>query len=170
MNKLKLLPRWCRYIGLVLVISCIGMFVADPEVIFGELTWSIFGDAEEGFFVRSVPALLDSNPNDPTFSLISWVENDISNELMLTAMLVGTYLIAFARVKEEDEFSHQLRLEAMSQALVYNGIILLIFNWLVYDGLFLYVMMSQLFSFLLLFSFIFAMKIRKQRKMVGDEE
>lgn len=170
MNKLKLLPRWCRILGLVFVIPCISLFIADPEVVFAESTWGLFGNAKEGRFVVKVFALFESNPNEPNFQWYSWVKNDISNELMLTAMLLGTYLIAFAKVKEEDEFSNQLRLEAMSQALVYNGIILLIFNWLIFDGLFLYVMISQLFSFLLLFSFIFAMKIRNQRKMILDEE
>ncbi|MEQ8909824.1 MAG: hypothetical protein RIC95_11560 [Vicingaceae bacterium] len=170
MNKLKLLPRWCRFLGLALVIPCIGMFVIDPEIVFGESTWSIFGGDPSGRFVVEVFSLFDSSANDPNLSWYAWVKNDLSNELMLTAMLFGTYCIAFAKIKEEDEYSNQLRLEAMSQALVYNGIILLIFNWLIYDGLFLYVMISQLFSFLLLFSFIFAMKIRNQRKLVTYEE
>lgn len=169
MSKLYLLPRGFRIVGILMVIPCLILFVNDPEVIFGEI--SFFAKPDEGL-VKEVFALLDqSAANDEgRFVLYSWISNDLSNEILLTLMLLGTYFIAFSRIKEEDEFSNQLRMEAMVQATIYNAIILLIFNWVFYDGLFLYVLVSQLFSFLLLFSFLFALKIRAHHKLLSDEE
>ena len=169
MKSLNLLPRWYRIVGIVLIIPCFVLFVNDPEVIFGEM--GFFGNPD-GRFVKEVFALFDqsSGAEEGKFVWFSWINNDLSNEVLLTLMLLGTYFIAFSRIKEEDEFSKQLRLEAMTQATVYNSIILLIFNWVFYEGLFLYILVSQLFSFLLLFSLIFALKIRAHRKLLSYEE
>lgn len=173
MNKLKLLPRWCRILGLTIIIPLLLGFLYNPDIIFGDIELP-FMDEPENSFSFHVPSFLDQNDvtktSETSFVLYSWVKKDISNELLLTIMLVGTYLVAFAKVKEEDEFSERLRLESMSLAIVWNSIILLIMNWLFYDAIFLLIMATQLFSFLLIFSFIFALKIRKQRRALSYEE
>ena len=170
MSTLKLLPRWMRIVGLAMVIPCIFMFALDPEVVFGDAPF--FGSEIESRWKATVPALLDQSSASESgeFVLMSWVENDLSNELMLTLMLVGTYFIAFAKIKDEDEFSYQLRMEAMTTSHLLNGILLLLANWLFYDGIFLYVLIWGLFSFLLIFSIVFALKIRKFRKELSHEE
>lgn len=162
MNTLKLLPRPLRYVGLILILFCVFQFVRDPEVVFGET--SFMGSEIESAWKMKVPSLLHTE--GPETYLIKMVENDVSNEILLTLMLLGTYFVAFARIKDEDEFSYQLRMEAMNRALLLNGILLLLANWLMYDGLFLYAMVWGLFSFLLIFSIVFALKLRKQRKLV----
>lgn len=173
MTTLKLLPRWFRFLGLTLIIPMIIGVIYDPEIVFGELRIP-FASEPNNAFTAEVPALLDQTAtnNDPNkdFVLFSWIKNDLSNELLLTFMLLGTYFIAFARVKGEDEFSEKLRLESMTSAIVWNSILLLAMNWLFYDGIFLYVIVSQLFSFLMIFSIIFAFKIRNQRKSLAHEE
>jgi len=170
MKKLRLLPRWMRVLGLGMVLPCIFLFAKDPEIVFGDANF--FGSQTESYWKATVPALLDQSSGDETgeFVWMSWVENDISNELMLSLMLLGTYFIAFAKVKGEDEFSYQLRMEAMSLSHLLNGALLLIANWLFYDGIFLYVLIWGLFSFLLIFSTVFALKLRSQRKSLGHEE
>ena len=97
-------------------------------------------------------------------------DKDLSNEILLTLMLIGVYFISFSQIKNEDEFSERLRLEAFSQAIIINSILLLLMNWLFYDGLFLILMATQLVSFLLIFSLVFAIKIRKQRRNLSHEE
>ena len=166
MNKLKLLPRSWRVIGLILIAFCLILFVKDPEVVFGEM--SILGSDIESPWKANVPSIM-ADGNDG-FVFFKWIENDISNEILLTIMLLGTYFIAFAKIKDEDEFSYQLRMEAMSQAHLWNGLLLLLSNWLFYDGIFVYIMIWGLFSFLLIFSIVFAFKIRKYRKEPSYEE
>ncbi len=166
MNKIKLLPRSLRVVGLALVFFCFGLFVTDPEVVFGEM--SFLGSEIQSPWKVTVPSLLADDHGETV--LFKWEENDISNEILLTLMLLGTYLIAFSKIKEEDEFSYQLRMEAMSQAHLWNGLLLLLANWLFYDGIFLYIMIWGLFSFLLIFSLVFAFKIRNYRKDLSYEE
>ncbi|MBL4707529.1 MAG: hypothetical protein JKY48_03710 [Flavobacteriales bacterium] len=171
MNTLKLLPRWFRFLGLAFIIPSIAIFIYNPEISFGDM--SIFKEPS-GTFVFKVPAFFDQdfieNGESVGFAFVHWIKNDLSNEVLLTMMLLGTYFIAFAKIKGEDEFSKQLRLEAMVQAIVWNSALLLLLNFMTYGGLFLYVMISQLFSFLLIFSTIFALMVRKQKKALGHEE
>lgn len=171
MRRVKLLPRWTRMLGLAMIIPCVIAFVRDPEIVFGESAFNFLGDVE-GVLTVKVFAFLDQSSamDDGEFTMFSMIENDIINEILLTLMLIGTYLIAFAKVKEEDEFSQQLRMESMSDSLVYNGILFLILSWIFYEGMFLYVLIFQLFSFLLIFSLVFALKIRNHRKLLGNEE
>jgi hypothetical protein len=164
MKTLKLLPRPFRVVGLILVSFCIFQFVRDPEVVFGET--SILGSEIDSIWKAKVPALFVEEKGE--FFFMKMIENDISNEILLTIMLLGTYFIAFARVKEEDEFSYQLRMEAMGQAVLINGILLLVANWLLYDGLFLYAMIWGLFSYLLIFSILFALKLNRQLKLADS--
>ena len=164
MKTLKLLPRPFRFIGLILVAFCLFLFVRDPEVVYGEM--SILGSEIESPWKAIVPSLFAEEEDGFTF--FKMVENDISNELMLTLMLIGTYFIAFSKVKMEDEFSYQLRMESMGQAVLINGILLLIANWLIYDGLFLYAMIWGLFSFLLIFSILFALKLNRQLNLADS--
>lgn len=166
MNKLKLLPRSLRVVGLVLVGFCLALFIKDPEVVFGEM--SFLGSKIESPWKMKVPSLLAEDNGETV--LFKWEENDVSNEVLLTLMLLGTYFIAFSKIRDEDEFSYQLRMESMSQAHLWNGLLLLISNWLFYDGIFVYIMIIGLFSFLLIFSIVFALKIRNYRRELGHEE
>lgn len=171
MKHQKLLPRWTRFLGLAMIIPCVIAFVRDPEIVFGEGVFSIFGEPS-GNLAFNVFAVFDQTSTQDTgeFAFYSIIKNDLLNEILLTLMLVGTYLIAFAKIKEEDEFSNQLRKDAMSQALVYNGVLFLIFSWIFFEGMYLYTLILQPFSFLLIFSFVFALKIGNYRKMLSSEE
>ena len=170
MNTLKLLPRWCRFLGLAVVIPILLMCFYNPDVIFGDIS---FYSANYQLIEYNVLGIFDNsfqhNENDE-LQIFIWKNNDLSNEILLALMLIGTYLIAFAKVKSEDEFSSQLRLQSLTSAVIWNSVVLFILNFLVYDGMFLYVMASQLVSFLLIFSVIFAFKIRKFKKGLTHEK
>ncbi len=171
MNKLKLLPRWFRFVGLALILPTVIAFCYDPEISFGDV--AIFSEPS-GPLVFNVPSFFSTDVvidgEEVGFSFVHMIKNNMANEILLTLMLLGTYFVAFSRIKGEDEFSNQLRLESMVNAILYNSVLLLILNFMTYDGLFLYVMISQLFSFLLIFSVIFALKVRKQRRALSYEE
>jgi|GEM_PF-1493751 len=173
MKKIKLLPRWCRIIGLAIIIPTMIAFVLNPEIVFGDTRMPFMEEPDNRLTVEVFAFLDQSSINEDSTTDFAWfsrIKNDISNEILLTLMLIGAYLVAFARVKGEDEFSERIRLEAMTAAIIWNSILLLLMNWLFYEGWFLYMMVSQLFSFLLIFSFIFALKIRKLRRGLDYEE
>lgn len=170
MNTLKLLPRHFRFIGLLMVLPSIALFFVYPEVAFGDLPE--FMSNRKEFLSVNAYNFLDYSYNE--LGEVSWVwfdpvKTDFLNEILLTLMLIGTYLISFSKIKEEDEFTKQLRFESMISAIVWNSLILLIANFLVYNGSFLFVMISQLFSFLLIFSLIFAIRLRKLKKGLANE-
>ena len=165
MKKIKLLPRWCRLVGFLLLLPPLVLFTINPEVAFGD---PIFATPEDHMVNATVISLVDDTEGEWAFFKV--IQNDLINELMLSMMLIGAWMIAFARVKGEDEFSERLRLEAMGAAMFWNALILLILNFLIYEGLFLYVMIYQLFSYLLIFSLIFALRLRRERKDSGYEE
>jgi len=170
MNTLKLLPRWCRFLGLAIVIPILLMCVHNPDVIFGDIP---FFSANDQPIECNVLGIFDNSfqyDESGELQIFSWKKNDLFNEILLTLMLIGTYLIAFAKIKSEDEFSSQLRLQSLTSAIIWNSVLLFVLNFLVYDGMFLYVMASQLVSFLLIFSIIFALKIRKFKKGLTHEE
>ncbi len=91
-------------------------------------------------------------------------------KILLSLMLFGAYFIAFAEIREEDEFSNQLLLESMIQAIVYNSILLLLLKWFFYDGLFLFVLISQLFSYLISFIILKETKAKNNPTIIIDPQ
>ena len=170
MDTLKLLPRWCRFLGLVIIIPTVVAFLNEPGIAFGD-TPSFFDGYQEPAKMKLIALVSeDFHSSGSEFIWFEVKETEIINEVLLALMLIGTWLVAFAKIKDEDEFSGQLRLQSMVSAIVWNSIILLFLNFTTFDGIFLYVMVSQLFSFLLIFSVIFALKVRKQRSALRHEE
>ncbi len=78
-SGLKLLPRWTRYLGLILVLPCLVMFFYKPDVVFGEMS---FLGTTENKFESIVFALFDQSSGSESgdFVFYSWVKNDIINE------------------------------------------------------------------------------------------
>jgi len=169
MDVLKLLPRGYRYFGLILTVPTFFIFLID-SIYFetGITVGGSFFDSSSDFFTRTVYNLVAFQHGEIVF--FKEIKNNLINEFGLAIMLLGSWMLAFARIKGEDEFSQQLRLQSMSSALVWNSALLLLFNFLFYDGMFFFVMITQLFSFSLIFSIIFALKIRKYRKGLSNEE
>jgi hypothetical protein len=131
MKKMKLLaPRWKR-IGLVLTV---------PGLALGAL--SVFGNFEIPWLALKI--------REKTHFFSSAIEN-FTDELALTLVIAGLLLIAYSREKEEDERVQMIRLEAMQWGILVNFAVILIANWSIYEGNFLYVMMFNLFTPLVVF-------------------
>jgi hypothetical protein len=169
MNTLKLLPRRYRYFGLALILPATVIFCFYPEIILGDSGGKSYFI---NFFDTHLIAIVDKNYVDlkPEYSFFTPVKNNVLNEILLVMMVLGSYLVAFAKVKEEDEFTRQMRIESMVKALLINLSLLLIANFFVFGFDFLFVLNAQLFSYLLIFSIIFALKVRKQKKALSYEE
>jgi hypothetical protein len=78
------------------------------------------------------------------------VEN-FTDELALTLLIVGLLILAFTREQDEDERVRLIRLEAFQWSILVNFCIVLVANWLLYGGDFLYVMLFNLFTPLVVF-------------------
>ena len=100
----------------------------------------------DGLETQSRSSFLDSAPY-----------NNLTDEVAFTAMLLSCFFIAFSKEKREDEMVSQVRLESLQWSVYVNYILLLIANWFMYDGVFLAVMIYNMFTILFFFIIRFNM-------------
>ncbi|CAN5836643.1 hypothetical protein BH11BAC4_BH11BAC4_18700 [soil metagenome] len=100
------------------------------------------------WLTMKVPTVLnDTTPGGFT----GIIENDISDELIATLVILGALLVAFSREKTEDEGIAMLRLSSLMWAVLVNYVILLLAVLLVYGFPFLSVLIYNLFTVLIIF-------------------
>lgn len=91
------------------------------------------------------------------------IENDILDELVALALIIGGLFVVFSKEKIEDEFIYKLRKDSLVWALIFNYSILVIAILFVYDFVFFDVLVFNMFTplvfFILRFNFL---KIKSQ--------
>lgn len=100
--KTLLFPRWCRTVGLVLF----------PIFYLGFLF-------EVNFDFLSIQHLKEDESF--AFTDFNW-----SNEIQLAGMLLSLFMIAFSKLKIEDEWISHLRLRSLNLSMYINYVLLLI--------------------------------------------
>ena len=158
MNTNYLLPRSLRPIGWAMLI---------PGLILGFLT--VLNDWQPNIFEWKVFALYTDEIMGET-GFLKWIENNVLNEVLGIALIVGGIFVAFSREKVEDEMIQSLRLESLVWAVYANFIILLLAILLLYEIAFLWVMIFNMFTVLLFFIVRFQWKLNKLRKSTDHEE
>lgn len=140
-NAPLLAPRF-RWIGLALFV---------PFAILG--AFNLFQEFEFAFLDFRVS----------TSKMISASNQNLTDEVALTGCIIGLLLMSFARVRYEDEFIHSLRLEAWQWAVLIHFAVLLIGIWTVYDIGFLYIMIGNMLTVLVIFLLRFHYLLYRQR-------
>ncbi len=143
MKSKLLLPTRFKWIGLLLLI---------PFLVLGAMY--MYGD----YVVVSLE--IDISPN----GLFSGTNNNLTDEIALTGIIVSLLLIAFAREKEEDEFIHLTRLESWQFAVLVNFVLLLIAIWAFYGFGFLNVMVYNMLTILVIFIIRFQWIVYRNKK------
>ncbi|MEM7087578.1 MAG: hypothetical protein AAF489_15435 [Bacteroidota bacterium] len=91
------------------------------------------------------------------------IENDIFDELVALAIIIGGLFIVFSKEKIEDEFIYKLRKDSLVWALLFNYAVLIFAIIFVYDFVFFDVLVFNMFTplifFILRFNFL---KIKSQ--------
>jgi len=100
----------------------------------------------------------------------SFIYTNITNTVVGAAFLVGGLLVGFSREKVEDEFIANLRLSSLLWAVWVSYLLLLLTFLLVYGTSFLYVMIYNMFTVLILFIVRFNVILYKSKKSVPDEK
>lgn len=114
-------------------------------------------DSGPAFLERQVPDFFDSHLSsalankEPGRWGWQWSDNNLSNELSFSLVLIGSLLLLAVRERDEDELIQRLRLESLLWATWVNALLLFLANWLLFDTDFFLVMICALFSFYLLF-------------------
>ena len=91
-------------------------------------------------------------------------------EIVGILLICGLLFIAFAKEKAEDEFIARLRLESLVWATYVNYIILAISILFIYDMVFFWVLIINMFTILLFFLLRFNWILYKTNKQMEHEE
>lgn len=108
------------------------------------------------YLVTKVWALINDSLLSKTY--FQWIENGLLDEIIIALIGIGGILIGFSKIKEEDEYSFQLRTESLIWSFYINFALLLISTFLIYGIAYFEIMIYQLFSMLhILYSTAFTM-------------
>lgn len=154
-----LLPHSFKKVGWVLLAIAILLF--------------IFQDIE---FLKGIRILAIYNSgyplvhNDGVEGFFKIIKHDTQLDLASTLFIIGGLFVAFARVKNEDEFISKIRLESLVWATWAQFIILTLMILSVFGIGFLNILMLNMFTILILFIIRFHFVLYKSRKSLSDEE
>ncbi len=121
------------------------------------------------FLTVQVPAIF-INEFMGKSQFIGFIENNIFDEILGAAMIIGSLLVAFSKERDEDEFISKLRLDSLVWAIYWNYGILLFAMLFVYDISFYFVMLFNMFTVLVFFIGRFNYQLWKLRKTASREE
>ncbi|MFT3825207.1 MAG: hypothetical protein QM731_14895 [Chitinophagaceae bacterium] len=131
MNTKLLLPNRFKTIGLFLLVPMVALAIAGQ---FYQFSFSFLNTA--------------SHPND---SGALDINENLTDEVFLTGIILGLLFIGFAREKHEDEFINKLRLESLQWAVLVNYILLIIATWVIYGFNYFDVMLYNMLTVLVIF-------------------
>lgn len=123
----------------------------------------LFFDKEPDILNISVLSIIDQ-PIVGDVGYFNLVANNIFDELILLLLILGGALIAFTREKVEDELIAKIRLDSLVWAVYANYLILILAIIFIYGLPFLWVMVFNIFTTLIIFLLKFNLALRKLRK------
>ncbi len=129
-----------------------GWIIFIPAAILGSLY--LFFDYTPGFLHFEAP-FIDSE------SMFSATNNNLIDEISGVFSIIGLLFIAFSKEKNEDEFISKIRLESLLWATYINYVVLIIGMVFVYGSNFLYVLIFNMFTILIIFIIRFNFILRK---------
>lgn len=148
-----LFPHRFKLIGWIIAIPSIilGLFVLIDDLSFDFLTVKMH------FNYILADEFLSSDDKGKEFSVFNFTD-----EIAVIGSIIGLLLIAFSRVKVEDEYVSQIRLESLQWAIYLNFALLIIATLLVYGLAYymvaIYNMITPLLFFVVRFHYILFFK------------
>ena len=157
--KIKyLFPSKYKKIGWVLLVP--GILLGLPITLFH---WDL-----EFLRINVFAVLTHEFFGQPAYFQIT--QNNILDEVLGIATIIGGLLIAFSKERDEDELVAKIRLEALVWAILWNyGVLILAFLF-VFELAFFRVMVFNMFTPLILFLIKFNVSLRRFRRSVKHEE
>ena len=120
----------------------------------------------------------------PVFKRVGWIlfviwpdegkfimtNDDWTDEICIVGMILSLLFITFARLKQEDEFTINLRMKSMAWAVKGYGLIIMMTTLFVYGTNWLYIMLLSIYLVFFLFIIKFYYELEKSRKEAPHEE
>ncbi len=148
MRTNPLLPHRFKTLGWILFIpaAIAGIFVITTEI-------------PPAFLRCQLPAVIQQLNGNGTDNHVN-----LTNTLLGILLIIGGLLLMLSKAKQEDEYISELRLNALLWAVVVNYAMLLLALMLVFDFNFLYVMIYNMFTILLIFILRFEYLLYQAKK------
>lgn len=99
-----------------------------------------------------------------------WIEDSVTDEILVILTIVFGIIFAFSKEKYEDEMVTSVRLHSLVWATIINYALIVLSYMFIYGMPFLTVMSAIMFSQLLIFIILFRYNIYKLNKAGTDEE
>ncbi|RZJ31575.1 MAG: hypothetical protein EOO48_01645 [Flavobacterium sp.] len=154
-----LFPRRFKVIGWLLFVPA---FLAA-------IYFTITGGSLDSHFTTSVFAVASDEFLGKTH-FMHVIENSVSDEILLSMMIIGGLFVGFSRLKDEDELIAKIRYESLVWAVYVNFAIMLFATVFIYGMFFFNVMIANMFTVLLFFIIRFHLMLYKLNKSAGDEK
>lgn len=142
-----LLPWIFKYLSLIFLIPGVVLYYFRyiRDIKFSFLDWTVFAI------------------NSQFFESQSWtfINNNMSEEIIGVFFLVGFYFLAFSREKIETAETNAIRLESMMLTIFINTIALILSSFLIYGITFLWVMIVDSYAIFIIYYIIFRIKYIK---------
>ena len=145
----------------------LGWFLIIPGILLGVIF--LMSDSELNLFNMTVFSIAEK-PIFGETTFFNLTKNNVLDELACLLIVIGSLLIAFSKQKHEDEFISKIRLESLVWATYVNYIVLIITFLFVYDMVFFWVLVFNMFTMLLFFIIRFNWELYKSKNLVKDEE
>ncbi len=135
MKNTMLLPRACRAIGLVLLPVFVTLFAACTyyDFIFQFL----------------------NTPAHKSSGLLDFSNNNLTDEVAVVGGILSLFMIAFSRLKTEDEYVSFIRLKSLQWGVYANYAIFILLTCVIYGDWYMNVLYYNIATILVLFILIF---------------
>ncbi|MBK8052639.1 MAG: hypothetical protein IPK35_04980 [Saprospiraceae bacterium] len=163
MNTNLLLPNFCKKIGWVLFFPSfiLGVFVLFFDF---ELNWL----GSKVFTIYASDGLKLFNKGDIGF--FKFITGNYTQTIAGVMCLISLMMVAFSREKIEDEFIWRTRMDSLLWATYINYFILIFCFLFIFGAEFLYIMIFNMFTILIIFICRFNFKLYQERKQMSYEK
>ena len=90
-----------------------------------------------------------------------WIENGVGDEIFTLLIIVSGLINSFSKEKIEDELISRIRLESLSLSVFISFGLIIISTFLVFNIIYMYVLVFNLFLIIILFNLIFKLRLFK---------
>lgn len=158
MNSKILFPNRYRTIGLYLMIlsSILGIL-------------NLFQVLKFNFLQTYVFAIFALGVNDSNV-FFHFFSDNVANEIFSIIFILGALMVAFSKVKHEDEFIAKIRMESLVWSIYFNYAVLIFCILFFYGYGFFFVMVFNMFTTLIFFIIRFHFILYRSKKSLKNEE
>lgn len=127
----------------------------------------------ERFFDIKLETTIFKMYNDRFLGSTTWFDwsiDDISNELAIILLLLGSIFSLFSKEQVEDEFITKIRLESLVLGIYLNIGILIATTLTIYGTFYLSAIIYSVFTYLIFSFIIFHYKLYQNKKEINNEK